>query len=181
MTPADTIALTATICTAVVGVAGVASNVILAMIRRDQDIALAGKQHSHERELARGDRLYERRAPVYEQLMGIVVTVMEHVEARQSMMEIGRPLDLPAEPSLDDQRAVQVRLRSHGSVEVGDAFQEWFQKVRDFQWYASTYESLREGGGEIGNVGAEMQATREQARAAADKLARLVSEELASL
>ena len=113
--------------------------------------------------------------------MGIVVTVMEHVEARQPMIQIGRPPDLPAEPSLNDQRAVQVQLRSHGSVAVGDAFQEWFRNVREFQWGASAYERVREQGGQLGDMGTEMETAREEARAAPDKLARLVTEELASL
>jgi hypothetical protein len=97
------------------------------------------------------------------------------------MIQVGPPPDLPDEPSINDQRAVQVLLRSHGTPAVGDAFQEWFRKVREFQWRASTYENFRDQGGQFENAGLEMENAREEARALADKLARLVSNELASL
>jgi dihydrodipicolinate synthase/N-acetylneuraminate lyase len=117
----DTVALAATISGFLLGLAGVLSNVAIAWIRRGQDVALAEKQHAHERELARGSRLYERRAPVYEAMMGVVQPVMEHVEARNRIITTSSDPPLPPEPSLEAQRDIQVQLRTHGSKEIADA------------------------------------------------------------
>jgi hypothetical protein len=177
----DSVALAATIGGAFVGVAGIASNVALARIRSKQDLQLAERQQVHERELARGQRLYERRAPVYESMMKVVQPLMEHVEARSPMMTVGPQVQLPPEPSIDEQRALQVQPRTHGSVAIGDAFQDFFRKVREFLWRASTYETLREQRAPFGDAGVEMETARAQARDAADTLARLVADELSSL
>ena len=177
----DKVALAATISGFAVGLAGVLSNVAIAWLRRGQDLELAEKQHSHERELARGPRLYERRVPVYESMMKVVQPVMEHVEARNPIVTFSSEPPLPPEPSLDEQRSLQIVLRTHGSKEIGDAFQDWFKKVRSFQLEASTFEMIREQGGQLTDELPRMETAREQAREAADTLARLVSDELASL
>ena len=91
---------------------------------------------------------------------------------------------LPPEPSVDEQRALQIELRTHGSVAVGDAFHDYVTKVRSFQLQASTYEIVLEQTGPSDQVAEErdkMEEARTQARAAADTLARLVAEELGSL
>jgi hypothetical protein len=54
---------------------------------------LAEKSHSHERDLARGDRLYARRAPAYEEMIASVHTVMEHVEATEPILSYGGSSD----------------------------------------------------------------------------------------
>jgi hypothetical protein len=177
----DTVALVATLGGFAVGLAGVLSNVAIAWIKRGQDVELAEKQHAHERELARGSRLYERRAPVYERMMGVVLPVMEHVEARNPIISWSSDPPLPPEPSLDEQRDIQIQLRTHGSKEVGDSFQEWFGKVRLFSLNASTLERIRDQAESQQVVDAmeKMEAARVEAREATDTLSRLVSDELA--
>jgi hypothetical protein len=178
----DAVALAASIGGTVVGVAGVISGIVLAQIQRGQAVALAASQHVHERELARGDRLYERRAPTYEAVIGIIQTVMEHVEARSPLARIIPAPDLPTEPSVDDQRAAQIQLRTHGTQEASDAYQDWFRKVRSFQFSATTYENiLAQGGAQLDDTRTRMEAARNQAREAADNLARLIGDELAGL
>lgn len=145
-------------------------------------MALAEKQHEHERELARGTRLYDRRAPVYERMMAIVQPGMEHVEARNKVVRFSVEPPLPPEPELEDQRALQIELRTHGSKEVGDAFHDFVQKVFAFQLTATTYETSRDQGGrgDLSGEGQAMEDARKEAREAADKLQRLVADELAS-
>jgi hypothetical protein len=98
----NSVALAATIGGFVVGLAGVISNVVIVWLRRGQDLELAEKQHAHERELARGDRLYERRAPVYERMMAVVQPTMEYVEARNKIVRLSVEPLLPPEPSVDE-------------------------------------------------------------------------------
>jgi hypothetical protein len=178
----NAVALAATIGGAAVGIVTVIANVVLAAIRRGHDVELAEKQHAHERELSRGDRLYERRAPVYESMMKVVQPVMEHVERRNPIWSSSSDPPLPPEPTIDDQRAVQIELRTHGSKAVGDAFQDWVNKVRQFQFDATAFESIeRRGEGQpVTDARLQMDASRDRAREAADTLARLVSDELAS-
>jgi hypothetical protein len=176
----NTVALAATIGGSVVGLAGVISNVVLAKLRQGQELDLADRQHVHERELARGDRLYERRALVYEQMMGVVATTMEHVERRNPMISFSNEPPLPDEPSVDDQRAMQIKLRTHGSKAVGDAFHDWVQKVRQFQLNATAFEMVRDQRAPFTDEREVMDDARVEAREAADKLARLLADELAS-
>jgi hypothetical protein len=62
----DAVALAATIGGSLVAVAGIGGNVYIARLQRRTEVKLAEDRQQHERDLARGQRLYERRAPVYE-------------------------------------------------------------------------------------------------------------------
>jgi hypothetical protein len=177
----NTVAILATIGGFSVGLAGVVANVVIDWRRRTQEVELAEKRQMHERELERGPRLYERRAPVYKRMMGIVQPVMEHVEGRNPMVQFGNPPPLPDEPTIEEQRAFQVELRTYGSKEVGDAFHDFVQKVRSFQVNATVFETIRDQRAPMDDQREQMDAARERAREAADTLARLVSDELAAL
>ena len=172
----------ATISGFVVGFAGVISNVAIAWLRRGEEVELAEKQHAHERELTQDLRLYERRAPVYESMMAIVEPAMEHVEARRSnsgSTNVEPPL--PREPELEDQRAMQVELRTHSSQEVSDAFHDFVQKsVFAFQLAATDYEEMHSRAASSPARVRRSEDAREQAHKAADKLQRLVADKLAS-
>jgi hypothetical protein len=133
----DAVAIIATISAGIVTVVGILVNGYIARQQRLQAIELAEKAHTHERDLARGDRLYARRAPVYEEMIASVHAVMEHVEATEPVMSFGGGPELPPEPSLDDQRAMQAKLRTHGSGAVADALDEFTKHVRTFQMHVS--------------------------------------------
>jgi hypothetical protein len=181
---ANTLALVTTIGGFVVALAGVISNVVISWLRRGEDLELAEKQHAHERELARGTRLYERRAPLYQRMMAIVQPTMEHVEARTPIVRLSVEPPLPPEPEPDEQREMQIELRTHASHEVGQAFHDYVTKVRSFLLNATTYELTREQTGpsdEVARLHEQMETARAAAREAADTLARLVAEELAAL
>jgi hypothetical protein len=176
----DTVALVATVGGSAVALASIGGNVLIAKAQRRQAVELAQSQHLHERELARGDRLYNRRAPVYEAMMGIVQPVMEHVEARNPIITFTPSPSLPEEPSVADQRAMQIELRTHGSPEVSAAFHDFVMKVRRFQIEATTFETVHASTAQLSGERQRMNAARDEARAAADELERLVADELAS-
>jgi hypothetical protein len=54
----DAVPIVATISGAVVAIAGIVGNSYNARLQRRQALELAEKAHSHERDLARGDRLH---------------------------------------------------------------------------------------------------------------------------
>jgi hypothetical protein len=142
---------------------------------------LAQKQRDHERELARGDRLYDKRAPVYESVMQIVHAVKENVEATEPIMRFRGEAEPPPYPGPDEFRIVQVKLRTHGSIIVGDAFDDFGAKATSFYLQAGVVKMLRDQHGAIGDEMTKLQSAREQVRDAMRVLEGLVSEELASL
>jgi hypothetical protein len=105
----DTIALIATIGGFVVTLAGLGANVIIAWLGRSQAVALAEKTHAHEREVARGDRLYESRGQVYEAMMKSVHAMIEHVEATEPIIGYSGEPDLPPDPTPEQQSRGHLR------------------------------------------------------------------------
>lgn len=106
---------------------------------------------------------------------------MEHVEAREPLISFGGEPSLPPEPSLDEQRAMQSKLRTIGSTAVADALDGVTKAAREFFLSASTVQTIRTQGGQMGDEVTRMHEAREKAREATRELERLVSEELASL
>jgi hypothetical protein len=178
----NAVALAATIGGSVVALAGVLGNAWNTWVQRRQALELAEAQHEHERKLARGDRLFERRASVYEAMIGSAHALMEHVEAREPLIAFsGEEPSLPPEPSLDEQRAMQSKLRTIGSAAVADALDRFTKATRDFFIRATTVRAIRNQRGEMRDEVERMHEAREKAREAMQDLERLVSDELAGL
>jgi hypothetical protein len=174
------VALAATIGGSIVALAGVAVGAWTTSVQRRQAVELAEAQHEHERKLAQGERLFERRASVYEAMIGNVHALMEHVEAREPLTSSGEP-SLPPKPSIAEQRAMQSKLRTIGSAAVADALDRLAKAARNFFVLASTVGTIRDQGGKFEGEIEQMLKAREEARAATLDLERLVSEELSSL
>jgi hypothetical protein len=178
----NTIALAATIGGSVVGLAGVIGNVVNGWIGRKQAIELAENEHEHQRELARGERLYARRASVYEEMLGFNYVVMARVEDAEPLIQLAGQQGAPPEPPSDEEfRTMQVRLRTHCSIEVGNAFDDFAKKAHTFWGHVMVVRTLREQHGQMGNAIVELQAAREEVRNSLRTLERLVSVELAAL
>jgi hypothetical protein len=178
----DAVALAATIGGSIVGVAGIGGSVYIARLQRKTEVKLAEDRQQHERDLARGQRLYERRAPIYEATVAFAAALMAHVEATQPIITFaGEERALPPMPSDEDQLSRQAQLHAHGSPEVANAMDELADKVRLFFIQAGVIKTILEQGGPLQNERVELQATREQVRAANRTLRELVSNELASL
>jgi hypothetical protein len=177
----NAVALAATIGGAVVGVVTVTANVVLAWIRRGQEVELAEKQHAHERKLARGDRLYAKRVPVYEAMNRVVNPMLEYVEARNPMLTYNVEPDLPPEPTLDEQRELHLKLATYGSTAASHAYVDFVKKVRLFHIHATSYERTKDSPRGLAGAGIEMENARTAVREAAEKLQDLASDEVGSL
>jgi hypothetical protein len=178
----DAVALAAAIGGSVVGVAGVAATAWSAWLQHVSARELSERQQEHERGLARGARLFERRADVYEEMLRLLYPWMERVDATEPFITFaGQP---PDPPGTDEWRAMHIRLRTYGSREVADAYDVFGEAIRSFFFQVPTLRAVRERGtdpAEAARVGKEFEAARAGVRKALRSLERIVSDELASL
>jgi hypothetical protein len=89
---------------------------------------LATEQHKHERALASGARLFDKRSAVYESLVSFLQNWMRLVEANL-------PVHPSSVPDLEDEeewRVMRVRLRTFGSAAVADAYDDFTKELSDF-------------------------------------------------
>jgi hypothetical protein len=95
----DTVALAATIGGSIVALAGVGATVWSTWQQRLSSRELANSQHEHERALASGARLFEKRGEVYESMLQLLTTAKEGLEeaaARLQLGEIPRTIEIPS-------------------------------------------------------------------------------------
>ena len=144
---------------------------------------IAEAQHKHERELARGERLYDRRASIYEEAIRFAQGMVAHVRATEPLIRFAgeTEADLPPMPAPQEQWELQARLHTHGSVGVGDALDELVGDVRAFFAVATTVRTIREHGGQMGDEPRQLNEVRGTVGEALQRLQRRVSEELSSL
>ena len=175
-------ALVATIGGSVVALAGVGVSAWSNWLQQGTARDLASKQHEHERELARGGRLYERRAPIYEQMLKLLNVWMERVDATEPIWKYADDPGPPDPPDLEESRAMQVQLSTHGSPEVSDAYRAFGEALREFAQRVDAYRLIRSGEDAEGNLAdsaSKMEEARGKVREALRTLERLVSDELA--
>lgn len=179
----DPVALAATIGGSAVGLAGVAATVWSNWLQRDSAKELAALQHDHERDLARGARLYERRAPVYQQMLTLLYPWMERVDATDRLWKDANEPEPPEPPSPDEWRAMQAELGTHGSTAVSDGYRAFSEAIQEFFDRVMTMRLIRDGSatGDLAARAREMEDARRSVREALRKLERLVSDELAAL
>jgi hypothetical protein len=176
----DTVALAATIGGSVVGIVGILATGWAARQQRLASIELADAQHQHERALASGARLFEKRAEVYESLLNTLLIWRERVEHELPMMRTGGEPEPPEQPSQDEWRTMSARLGTFGSPMVNLGFVEIIKAINSFFVAASVFTTAREAG-ERSLPFEQVQAAREVVRSQFDALERLVSDELAGL
>lgn len=179
------VALAATIGGSLVGLAGVAatvwSNRTQAILQRE----LTAAEHQHQRMLASGARLFERRAPVYEETLKLLYPWMERVDATERFMTLAGDPGPPEPPGREEWRDMQVRLRTNGSLAVGDAYDAFSSAIQRF--YDQVHEvrtvkgrdDVEEGRWKAAYKGLEE--ARKDVREKLRDLERLVSDELAAL
>jgi hypothetical protein len=180
----NSVAIVATIGGVVVGVASIVGNCYIAWLQRRQSVELAEKTHLHERELARGARLFERRASVYEEMLKLLYPWMERVYATERFMTFSGEDEPPEPPDKDEWQGMLVRLRTFGSVAVADAFEAFGNAVGDFYSQVPIWRSAREQSDdrdEIRSAFEALEAARTNVRVELGALERLVSQELESL
>lgn len=175
----DAVALAATIGGSVVALAGVGATAWGAKQQRESAAELEGSRETHERLLASGARLFEKRSAVYERLVGEVERLAEEVGAAVVAFvtnEESPDDELPERPSDDETRVMTVQLRTFGSKAVADGYENYLKSIDGF-WNALVHYGGQLGPEDLPKVG------EAQARALAERRAveRLVSDELASL
>jgi hypothetical protein len=178
----DPVALAATIGGSAVGIAGVAATAWSNWLQRDSAKELAALQHEHERELARGARLFERRAPVYEEMLTLLNVWMDRVDATERLWTSPTDPEPPELPDPEKWRAMQAQLAT-GSIVVSDAYREFSVSIRDFYDRVMELRTIMDGRmeGDAGDAATKMDDARRNVRETLRKLERLVSDELAAL
>jgi hypothetical protein len=176
----DAVALAATIGGSAVALAGVGATVWGAKQQRESVRELAASQQAHERQLASGARLFERRSAVYERLIGVLQRWVEQVDRTEPILRWANEPEPPEQPSADEQRALNTVLRTFGSPAVADAYDDCVKSVRDFFIQAATMRTLREQ--QAPNLQWEqLEQARTKVRADVATIERRVSNELAGL
>ena len=177
----DVVALAATISGAVVALAGVGVTGWGITQQRKSAKELAASQQEHERQLASGARLFEKRSDLYERLIGVLHRWMEQVHATEPFFRMANEPEPPEEPSVDEQRELNRVLRTFASKAVADAYEEFVKAVRSFFYDAMALRAAREALGDARENWEQVEASRSKVRADLAKIERLVSDELASL
>jgi hypothetical protein len=179
ITHVDPVALAATVGGSVVALAGVGATAWGIKQQRESAKELETSRQTHERLLASGARLFEKRSTVYEQMVRRVADWLEEVVATDPPLKMGDP-PLPEPPSPDEQRALNAKLRTFGSKDVADAYDEFVKSMLEFYVFAEALRTLSEV--QAANVPwSELEAMRNKVRADLATIERLVSDELASL
>jgi len=176
----DTVALAATIGGSLVALAGVGATAWGIKQQRESAKELEDSRQTHERLLASGERLFEKRSAVYEKMVGLLRQWSPELVAAAPLMNIAGEQQLPEPPSLDERRALMVKLRTFGSTEVGDAYDEFVNSMDEFhalKWMLSTTSEIPVPD----QAWNELEVLRSKALADLAKVERLVSDELASL
>jgi hypothetical protein len=123
----DAVALAATIGGSVVALAGVGAAAWGVAQQRASARELATSQHQHERDLARGARLFDRRAEVYERMLAFMQLWTDRIEAIEAIYREGP--EPPEPPTLDELNAWLARLRTFGSREVAVAYEGYAEAI----------------------------------------------------
>jgi hypothetical protein len=112
-----------------VAVAGYVFSYYTARRQETGQLARDAQQHEHERELARGARLFDRRAPVYEKMLGFLSVWRDRVNATEPVWQSAGDPGPPEPPDFEEWRAMQARLGTYGSAAVSDAFREYWKAL----------------------------------------------------
>ncbi len=131
--------------------------------------------------MARGARLFERRAAAYEAMLLFIQVVWERILDTEPWFRRANAPDPPPPPTGDEWRPMYVRMRTVGSQSVARLYQEFASAAQAFFAVAELMQAARRQPGQIEEPWRELQAAREKVQAIYDELEVLVSDELASL
>lgn len=102
------------------------------MQQRKSAREIAALQHEHELSLARGERLFERRAAAYEAMLNFLQIWWERIADTEPIWrEAGQPPPSEA-PSPGEWRPMYVRLETYGSVPVAALYDQLSVDTRAF-------------------------------------------------
>ena len=178
----DAVALAATIGGSAVALAGVGATAWGVKQQRESAKELEASRQKHERRLASGDRLFGKRAAVYLEMIGLVRVWFEEVANTLAILEVDGAPPLPEPPSPDTQRAFDARLRTFGTTEIADKYDEFLISVVGFHLFAGSVRQQQENPDLAADVPWDiLEVIRSELRDDLATIEKLVSEELASL
>jgi hypothetical protein len=177
----DAVALAATIGGSAVALAGVGVTAWGVGQQRASAKELAALQHGHERDLACGARLFERRAAAYEAMLGFLQVIWERILDTEPILRLAGTPAPPEPPSAEEWRAMYVRLRTFGSAPVARLYEEFTDATRDFFIQVDLFRSARDHPEQGALPWRELRDARNTVKEIYDRLEVLVSDELASL
>jgi hypothetical protein len=166
-----------------VAVAGYAFSYFTARREAAGQLVRDAQQREHERGLARGGRLFDRRAPVYEKMLGFLNVWRYRVDATERLWESAGDPGPPEPPNFEEWRAMQARLGTYGSAEVSDAYRAYVEAIQAFYERVNELRMIRQryAGGSLADAGSRLEEARSNVRETLQTLERLVSKELAAL
>ena len=203
----DTVALAATVGGSIVALAGVGATAWGVKQQRESARELESARARHERRLASGGRLFEKRAAVYERMMGQAfrwrdwaLGVMLNLQREHPDEELLRKVPYisneieprPDQLSHAEARAIRAEVAAFGSKDVANAFEDLQQAWTEFwswvidvpmrgkQVHAEIDEEIGDDDDED-EIWDELRSAHETLNEKVAEIGRLVSEELATL
>jgi hypothetical protein len=178
----DYVALAATIGGSMVAIVGVGVTAWGISQQRASARELATSQQAHERELARGARLFDRRAIAYESMIAFLQVAWERVIATEPMLRMAGEPEPPEPPTADEWRAMYVKLATFGSHAVTERYEGVAEAFRKFFIDADHLRRMRDtpSTDEL-QLWRGLEAARAEVKTRFDQIERLVSSELAAL
>jgi hypothetical protein len=162
-----------------VGIAGVVFGYLQSRGERQSARELVELQHTYNRQVARGERMFQARSEAYAALLRQLHTVMMIIERTEPM--IGPTAPVPDRPSDDDWTEMYVRIAMFGSPELNEAFREFGKQWGAFQANAAVFSRVRQGQANAPDTGLDMHKAREAAAKTLREMERMVREELGAL
>jgi hypothetical protein len=143
----DAVALAATIGGSVVALAGVGATAWVAKQQRESAKELEDSRQEHERQLASGERYYEKLSAIYEDMFGLTRRWHPELVAAAPLTRLrlfAGELQLPEPPSIDEQKVFAEKLGLFGSTKVGHAYDEFVKSLKDFHAWNGTLSATSE-------------------------------------
>jgi hypothetical protein len=166
-----------------VAVAGYVFNYFTARRQEAGQLKRDALQREHERELAGGARLFDRRAPVYEEMLKFLNVWRDRVYATERLWESAGDPGPPEPPNFDEWRAMQARLDTYGSGGVSEAYREYWEAIEAFYKRVSELRMIRKGEaeGSLAGAAAKMEGARSNVGKTLKTLKQAASKELEAL
>jgi hypothetical protein len=180
----DAVALAATIGGSVVALAGVGATAWGAKQQRESAKELEDSRQEHERQLASGERYYEKLSAIYGDMFGLTRRWLPELVAAAPLTRLrlfAGELQLPEPPSIDEQKVFAEKLGLFGSTKVGHTYDEFVTSLKDFHAWKGTLTATSElipGSDEDWN---KFEVLRSKALADLEKVEQLARDELREL
>jgi hypothetical protein len=178
----NTVAILAVILGPVVGALGLFFAWLQGQGERSHRLSLAEAQHQHERQIKRGDRLFDKRGDLYVRLLGFLDRQLMRVERTNPLMTIGPPQDPPGPEDETEAAELQAEIGVYGSDEVWKMILELSSASRSFFIESSSLDTARRGQTrETATHWENVQAARQKVRDLTDATREQIQREIENL